>query len=197
MMKPIAQQISAYAVVVFIAYCAHIGFSEAVVINKVIFSRVECVNYPNASITNKKCKVNLISRENLRADIIFEIKRKFTTMFWHYVVYYQFSSNEYRPFLINVWDDFCSFMEGRNNIIIGKLIDVFREFTNLNHTCPYEKGSYFIRFNNFSVSTFNPNQFVPAGKYRLDVVVHEIFEGPPMVKLRLFGSISDHRTEIF
>ncbi|KAH8348576.1 hypothetical protein KR084_008779, partial [Drosophila pseudotakahashii] len=46
--------------------------------------------------------------------------------------------NGYKPFLYNITVDCCKFVKNqKSNPVAGFLYDSFKEFSNLNHSCPY------------------------------------------------------------
>lgn len=140
-----------------------------------------------------------MGRDRLHVELEGTLNRTITSMFLHYVVYYQWSSNEFRQFPINRWEDFCGFMDGdvTNNVIINRVYPRFKPYSNVNHTCPLRPGFYFYRMYNFTVSTLGPLALVPSGRYRLEISFHEEYKSPLLIKLNVVASISDHRIEVF
>lgn len=71
-------------------------------------------------------------------------------------------------------------------------------YSDLNHPCPYE-GHIYIKIDNISVSTFLTEQFLPAGRYRMDVDLTDGSKHNLLAKANIFFSIhvSDHRIERF
>ena len=61
-------------------------------------------------------------------------------------------ANGYKPFLYNVSFDGCKFMKGsRNNLIHSFFYSLFADYSNINHSCPYDVSSEkFVRcINNY------------------------------------------------
>lgn len=85
----------------------------------------------------------------------------------------------------------------KKNIVINFLYERIGPHTNANHTCPYNAGVYYVKFFNESVNMLSSPQLMPAGRYRLDLSVYEGFKGAPLGRIKVFGSISDHRIEVF
>ncbi|XP_023162816.2 uncharacterized protein LOC111593957 [Drosophila hydei] len=89
----------------------------------------------------------------------------------HYAVYkvdinFQMKKwgNGYKTWLGNYTVDFCSFLRKPNHPVIKILYNIFRDFSTLNHTCPYV-GTQLIR-NLF----WDPKDLVvplPSGDYML------------------------------
>lgn len=167
--------------------------------NALGFERLQCISMPNNSLASiNKCVAKLVSRDRIRVDFEATLHRTIKTAFIHYTVFYKFSTNEYRQFAIDGWEDYCGYMDGdKKNLLIGRIYPDFIEYTNVNHTCPYRPGFYFIKIHNLSINSIAPLMLVPSGRYRLDISAHEGFKGPILGKVKLFGSVSDHRVEVF
>lgn len=160
--------------------------------------RVECVRIPNSILSVKRCVAKSLSRDRIHVDGLGVVSRTINTTFIHVSVYYQFSNNEYRPFLINKWEDLCGYFRGEmGNFLIAFIYPVIRDYTNIGHTCPIKADSYYFKIKNESINMFNYDQLVPAGRYRIDIDAHEGFEGKQFLKIKIYGSVSDHRIERF
>ena len=48
--------------------------------------------------------------------------------------------NGYKPFLINSTIDCCELVKKRNHPLGNMIYDMFKHFSNINHTCPYVVG---------------------------------------------------------
>ncbi|KAH8310463.1 hypothetical protein KR044_001535, partial [Drosophila immigrans] len=49
-------------------------------------------------------------------------------------------ANGYKPWLYNFTFDACEFQRRRNNPMLKMVFNIFKDFSNLNHSCPY-RGS--------------------------------------------------------
>ncbi|KAH8385333.1 hypothetical protein KR093_010533, partial [Drosophila rubida] len=47
-------------------------------------------------------------------------------------------ANGYKPWLYNLTIDACEFQRRRNNPIIKLIFNIFKDYSNLNHSCPYK-----------------------------------------------------------
>lgn len=134
------------------------------------------------------------------AEILFN--RTVKSTFIHYAVYYQHSTNEYRPFLVNGWEDFCGYLNGDDwknggkNVLISFIYRTLRNYTNV-RSCPIQPKTYYFKMDNVSVNVFNYDQLVPAGRYRIEIDVHDGYKGKQFATLKVYGSVSDHRVEKF
>lgn len=136
-----------------------------------------------------------ISRSHLKIDIQMNFTKPIYKAFVHTQVYYRYIS--YQKFPINLWDDMCGWFSGRRRSwvmdwTLGKLL----KHSNINHTCPYI-GNVFVTADNISLNTFVFEQFIPAGRYRIDFNLSQGHTSAPMFIGKLFASVSDHRVEQF
>jgi len=46
-------------------------------------------------------------------------------------------ANGYKPWLFNITIDVCRFFKKHNNPVFLIVVNLVKEFTNFNHTCPY------------------------------------------------------------
>lgn len=149
------------------------------------------MNFPNTSFSVTKCKVKLLRHDRLFVDVEGSIHHTITSAFVHFRVFYKFSSNEYRPLLFDVWEDFCAYMNGaKNNIIFNRWYPKFRQYISFNHSCPYHPGMLLVKMSNVSLDIFTPIQFVPSGRYRIDVSVHDSYKGTCVFMLKVYAGIS-------
>lgn len=166
--------------------------------NVFTFERLECKNASNGIVNIVKCVGKSISRTRVRGDVLLTLNRTIYSVFAHFVAYYQFSSNEYRPYLFNLWEDVCATLGGDNgNIISNILFEKARNYTNFNHPCPYMPGQYFAKVDNISVNILNFGQLLPAGRYRVELNVTEGYKGLLLGMSKLYFSISDRRVTQF
>ncbi len=161
------------------------------------FERANCSADARSGAKVIKFLAKSISRNNIRADLQVNFNHTIESMFLQYVLYYQWSNNEFKQF-INVFEDFCGYMKGnKGNILISRIYPKIRQFTNLNHTCPYTSGIYFFTFSNVSTNSLAPNLLSPAGRYRLELTGTDGFKGPILLRCIIYASISDRRIEVF
>lgn len=149
-------------------------------------------------MTALKCIVKSINRTHVNIDVATNYNRTLRSFFLHIVVYLQASTNEYRQSGINVWENLCGFFKGANGNILSKIIyDIFRNYTNFNHACPYRPGVYFVKWNKAKVNFLNFGQFLPAGRFRIDINFTDGYKGEVLQIHKTYFSISDHRLDIF
>lgn len=86
-------------------------------------------------------------------------------------------SNKYHPFLVNVVVNICDVLSKRNFLPYGTMfIKLARQFSNFNHSCPYE-GHLFAR-ELFVDASLLPNQF-PLAVYKINFTIMEGYINMP------------------
>lgn len=122
----------------------------------------------------------------------------------HAEFFYRFNGIEYKKFPIDVREDICEWIVNRNRTgwinekkvffsewALGKILP----FANLNQNCPYI-GEIYMQFKNISLEQyFIIPQFLPAGRFRIDV--YFIVQGKVCFSAKIYFAISDHRIERF
>lgn len=136
-------------------------------------------------------------------DVSYKLKKKLNAILIHAVVYYRYNGIEYKKFPIDLWEDLCGWFKFHGNTtqkmkfyFLEWVLGTFANYTNVNHTCPYE-GELFYRAARFPLSSIEIPQLLPAGRYRIDVIVLEGDRKSIIHFTKIFFSISDHRIERF
>lgn len=117
----------------------------------------------------------------------------------HFVGYRKFTANVYRKFTIDLWNDVCGWLAGKEKapLLDFSLGRVFNNSdTNLKHNCPFS-GHLYAKADNVSLSNFVVEHLLPSGRYRIETTFTNGRYGPWLAKVNTFISISDHRVEIF
>lgn len=149
------------------------------------------------------CLVKYINRRDLTIDVTFKLKKKINAMFFHAVVYYRYNGIEYKKFPIDLWENLCDWFKLHGDstkkmkyFFLEWMHKRFLNYTNINHTCPYE-GEMTVRAARFPISSIEIPQLLPAGRYRLDIILFEGDRKSIIYGINLFFSISDNRIERF
>lgn len=126
------------------------------------------------------------------------LNRTYPSIFVHSVTYRQFSSNEYRKFLLDVWEDMCEVSEKAVGNVFLKVIErILSGNTNMFRKCPFVPGKYFIRMRRMPMDKLNFGQILPSGRYRCDLTLADGYQGNSLIMFKVYLSISDRRTEQF
>lgn len=167
--------------------------------------KVVCIANDNDSATLTTCLVKYINRRELTLDVSLMLKKRLDAAFLHAVVYYRYNGIEYKKFPIDIWEDMCGWFKFRYDTRSMKkmesffaewILKKFSNYTNLNHTCPYE-GEIATKVARFPIGSIEIPQLLPAGRYRLDIIVLEGDRKSIVFATKIFYSISDHRIERF
>lgn len=166
--------------------------------NTFFFERAELKEMPNSGIKINKFKAKKMNHTVIDLEIDVTVNGTYRSPFLHFLAYRQFSSNEYRKFLFDMWEDFRKVAGGGDGNVMLKIIkrmvegnnNVFRE-------CPYTPGNYFIRLKRWPIDTLNFGQLLPSGRYRFELLVANRFKGDILIIYKLYVNISDQRIEQF
>ncbi|XP_034651342.1 uncharacterized protein LOC117890531 [Drosophila subobscura] len=120
--------------------CSVIGLFLAFTINvqdAVIFklTNAVCESYNQSWFVFHTCRLKALSRSkvvfNMNGTVLHPAKDISirTRLFKR--------ANGYKPWLFDIYFDGCLFMRRRNVPFIKLVYGLFKEFTNINHTCPY------------------------------------------------------------
>lgn len=100
--------------------------------------------------------------------------------------------------MLDVWEDVCGVLRrDEGNIISNLIYERLRNYTNVNHPCPYTPGLYYAKADNIPLDLGNFGQLFPAGRYRFEVNVTEGYKGQLLGSGYSIGSISDRRVTKF
>ena len=130
-------------------------------------------------------------------EVEISLNRSYGSPFLHLVAYRQFSSNVYRKFQFDLWEDVCNVNRADGNVFLKILKGKMSGYNNVFQDCPYTPGIYFIRMKRMLINTLNFGQILPSGRYRVEFTITENFKGTDLFIFKLFVSISDLRIEKF
>lgn len=152
---------------------------------------------PDTKIQSHYCLAKYISRNNLKVDVHFNISRPLAGTLIHFDFYYKFNGLIYQKFPIDIWEDYCDWMDQKS--VKHYLLDWFFQrlfkYSNLQHRCPHI-GYKFVKADNISLDDFFSFELslLPSGRYHLDITFTEN-DRIPMALLQIYFSVSDHRLE--
>ncbi|XP_020810747.1 uncharacterized protein LOC110186045 [Drosophila serrata] len=99
------------------------------------FSNVVCVSYNHSWFQYHECRLKAISRNKVILNINGTVLHSVNNVFVDANLYKRESG--YKPWLLKGVVDCCRFMRKNYNPAAKILFGLFKEFTNINHTCPY------------------------------------------------------------
>lgn len=142
-----------------------------------------------------KCNVKFNNRKNFSARFEGRLRKPVNSIWAHSVMYYKY--NYYTKFPVDVWEDFCGFLNGKTHpILLEMMLSRLIKHVNVNHSCTNSKD-IFATFDNVPWSLFTFEPLIPSGRFRLDVNLTEGNRGDPLAELKIYFSVSDHRVERF
>ncbi|KAH8377719.1 hypothetical protein KR093_006801, partial [Drosophila rubida] len=105
---------------------------EAVVFK---FSNAICESYNQSWVVIHTCRINAISRNknafNFNATVLYPCNHIFID------VQLFKKANGYKPWLYKITIDACRFVKKTYNPIAILIYKLFKDYSNINHTCPY------------------------------------------------------------
>lgn len=127
-------------------------------------------------------------------------------MLFHVEYFYRYNAIEYKKFPVDVWEDVCDWFDNRNKTgwvnkskayILEWVLHRVLKYANFNHPCPFV-GDVYMSCNNISQGDyFNIPQFVPSGRYRVDMYITDKTRKIIYISGKAYFEISDHRIERF
>lgn len=153
---------------------------------------MECFDLKNVC-SSLRCGIRPVGRQ--RYNIFFQcnLTRPIKSLHVHAVLNHKHSTNIYQKYLIDLWEDFCAFLDGNAKpFLLDAIYKNIRHYTNVNHSCPYD-DSLIVSMNNFTSTDFIFEPLLPAGRFRADFDFTESRKKRPIFAYKFYFSVSDHR----
>lgn len=167
-------------------------------LNTIYFERAEVNIMPNTGLKKIKFVAKKSSPTVMTLDWELSLNRTYESLFVHIVAYRQFSNNEYRKFLVDVWEDICKAVKGgTGNLLTRIVMEKTRDYTNVVRPCPYTPGIYYTKMKNMQMDTMNFGQILPSGRYRVEGNLTSGFKGTVLLTAKAYYAVSDRRVEQF
>ncbi|KAH8336320.1 hypothetical protein KR059_001012, partial [Drosophila kikkawai] len=99
------------------------------------FSNVVCESYNKSWFQFHECRLKAVSREKVIFNLNGTVLHPTNNVFAHGNLYKRESG--YKPWLVREVVDWCRFMRKNYNPAAKIFFSLFKEFTNINHTCPF------------------------------------------------------------
>lgn len=131
--------------------------------NAIYIEHMNC-SVNSSYIANYTCQSYRVAQERLSVTIKANLNRTCDNIFVHVQLFYLYENDERQ--LLNKWDDVCGYFAGESpSFLIDLLIDFFRKYSNINHTCPYA-GEIHVVAERLAVNEIVTRNYIPTGKYR-------------------------------
>ncbi|KAH8401810.1 hypothetical protein KR009_008045 [Drosophila setifemur] len=131
------------------------------------FTNIQCQSYNDTYCVFTKCKLNLIGRGRIAANMYLKLLKVPIDNVWiNWGIYRRY--NGYHPFMYNISTDFCEMMKDSNRLsFAGLIIGAIKTRSNLNHTCPYDHD--IILDNLEYTDDFLKSLPLPQGEYKIQL----------------------------
>ncbi|EDW60083.2 uncharacterized protein [Drosophila virilis] len=94
-----------------------------------------CESRNESWVTIEKCRLRAVSRT--KTPLTIEIMVLYPAYEIHVNAQLLKKANGYKPWLVNYTADACAFMRRANHPFIKIIYDLIKEYSTINHTCPY------------------------------------------------------------
>ncbi|XP_033156204.1 uncharacterized protein LOC117138309 isoform X1 [Drosophila mauritiana] len=131
------------------------------------FINVQCESYNESYAAFEKCKLNLLGRGRVGADVYLKLFQTPIDNCWiNWSMYRRY--NGFRPFLYNISTDLCQLLGNPNALSFqGLVMNAIKTGSNLNHSCPYNHD---IIMDNMEFSDdFLKTLPLPQGIYKIQL----------------------------
>ncbi|XP_043067618.1 uncharacterized protein [Drosophila bipectinata] len=105
---------------------------EAVVFK---FTNFVCLSYNESWFIFHNCRLKAVSRDKVILNVNGTILHPAYSIMIHFKVFKK--ANGYKPWLIDTKVDACRFLKKSYDPFAKIVYGLFKEFSNINHTCPY------------------------------------------------------------
>ncbi|KAH8399195.1 hypothetical protein KR215_003974, partial [Drosophila sulfurigaster] len=106
------------------------------------FTNVKCVSKNLSWVLVHNCRLKAINKKRVDFNYNSTILHPVNNIEIHTQLFKK--SNGYKPWLIDVTFDACSFLRKNNHPVVNMVYGIFRSNSNINHTCPY-MGPIFVK----------------------------------------------------
>lgn len=120
----------------------NIRFQDAV---SVKFTNAVCLSQNKSWVVIHNCRLNAVNRN--RIDFNFNSTILHPVYDLRARVQMIKKANGYKPWLVDITFDICEFLRKHNHPFIKIMYSIFRDSSNINHTCPYMVSDTLNQFN--------------------------------------------------
>ncbi|XP_034664391.1 uncharacterized protein LOC117898833, partial [Drosophila subobscura] len=113
-------------------FCINESSQDAVVFK---FTNFACESYNKSWFVFHTCRLKAVSRNKVLLNMNGTVLHPATDITVQGKVYKRASG--YKPWLFDVNFDACQYLRRRSVPIVSVVYGLFKEFTNINHTCPF------------------------------------------------------------
>ncbi|XP_037941299.1 uncharacterized protein LOC119674243 [Teleopsis dalmanni] len=137
-----------------------------VVSSHVEFTNMLCKTFDKSFVTFDYCYLKSVNRSykyiSMRAKLL---QLPVTNIVFNYAMLKR--ENGYKPFLYNITFEACSFLKSQNNPVTKFVYNVFKDHSNVNHTCPYNHDVIIEKLDTKSFADRLSRLPIPFGQYAI------------------------------
>ncbi|XP_050324942.1 uncharacterized protein LOC126756139 [Bactrocera neohumeralis] len=131
-------------------------------------TKMECKPIDKTLLRLNVCRLKAVKRDVTEATVRVQLQRPVDNCDLHVELLRKYTS--YQPFFINKTFDACEFLKTRKNAVyFDILFKLLANYTNANHTCPYDGEFIVERFRPFHNNLMLP---LPTGDYLIKFVFY-------------------------
>ncbi|XP_037723387.1 uncharacterized protein LOC119555832 [Drosophila subpulchrella] len=167
--------------------CAAVLINTLVLNDAVVFrfTNVVCLSRNESWFVFHNCRLKAVRRDRVLLNINGTILHPADNISIHAQIFKKASG--FKPWLVNAKVDGCRFMRRNYNPIIGIIFDLFQDFSNINHSCPFV-GPQVVK--DFYLRPDRLKLPFPTGDYMLSLIW--IFDNRPQFDTNVtFSFIED------
>lgn len=159
--------------------------------NNIIFERIEFVKLNKSLFHENLVFVRSVAPNVLKVNISVTINQPINKI-WIRTIFNR-KQNTYNKFLIDVAFELCGLLDGTLGNPMGEImVNNFALFDrNFELKCPF-KGTLIAGSEHFNASYIN-FPLLPAGRYRVDIVLSLVKTGPIFGTIQIYFQVSDLR----
>ncbi|KAH8351001.1 hypothetical protein KR067_011506, partial [Drosophila pandora] len=127
-------------------------------------TNVACGSYNKSWVRINTCRLKAVGRNRVSFNFNATFIHPTNNITTHYQLFKRASG--YKPWMINIKIDGCRFMRRPYDAIGILMFNIYKRFSNINHTCPFE-GHLFLK--DMYLSTEVMRLPLPTGDYLLSI----------------------------
>lgn len=162
--------------------------------NNTLFEKHEFEVFDKTIFASYYIEFKPIARNVLKVNILGVLSEAWTEIWCRATLYKKY--NTYQKYLIDLRDDLCQYFNfaSGNNLLTKLLFDTYAQLfqSNFRLQCPIGPGRLSIWADRFNFSELNA-PLMPAGRYRLDLLLTKKKPEHKLYIFRTYFSISDIR----
>ncbi|XP_034480085.1 uncharacterized protein LOC117785920 [Drosophila innubila] len=151
-------------------------YNEAIVFK---FTNAVCESYNESWFVYHKCRLKAVSRNKTTLNLNGTVLHPAYDIGLHAQIFKK--ANGYKPWVVKAELDICRFVKRAYNPVAKIVFNLFKEFSNFNHSCPYVGPQIVNGF--YLRSNYLPHT-IPTGDYLLSMTW--LFDKRPQFSTKVY-----------